>query len=191
MPGAARPAGRLSWRMGLSDGLHSMIYLKITFGNPVKGSGTTVGYEEQIDIESFDWKVKVEQVTAAGTKEVRPKVTADAISLDKFFDASTSVLCSKMDDREQFSTATITMLTMNLAGANGQPQKLVEMILYDGYIKKLNIKASESGKSVALKETLTLTYDKLEVIYYPMDAVRQTRGSKSMPFLLKTPSEKI
>ena len=167
-----------------------MIYLElIVAAKPVTGDGTFIGYEEQIEIESFDWKIDASHIEEpAGV--VRTELAPKRISLSKFFDPATPNLCTHLDARAQFSRATITMLGTALTVADSKPAKVMQLILSDGYIEEVSIQASESGKAIALRERLILSYATSKLIYHPMDPVRLTRGNKAMDFTLTTPSSK-
>ena len=94
--------------------------------------------------------------------EIRPK----SISFDKLVDPATPNLCkywSAPTRRENSTTATITMLTVGWVGKNSSRQRVTQLVFQSGYIEDLKLRASESGKAVALKEKLTLSYDKSEL----------------------------
>ena len=85
-----------------------MIYLQLIVGSEeVWGDGTTLGYEGQIEIESFSWKIGVKHKYEQNEwrTEVRPK----SISLEKLVDSATANLCkhlSATDEKGKFTTAT-------------------------------------------------------------------------------------
>ena len=167
-----------------------MIYLKLVVnGKPVTGAGAIVGYEGQIEIESFTWKIKVNH-TEEPNGSVRTEKLPKWIHLSKFFDPATPNLCTHMAAKTQFKTATITMLNAVSTGDRDEPTKVMQLTLKDGRIEEIGITASESGKAIALKEKLTLSYATSELNYHPMDVVRMTRGKKAMMFELITPSSK-
>ena len=153
-----------------------MIYLQLIVGSEeVPGDGSILDYEGQIEIESFSWKVeaKHDQKGEAGayTTAVYPK----SIRFSKLVDTATPNLCKHMDAKARFATATVTMLTTGWAGQGSSHQRLMQLVLSRGYIEDVNISANESGKVVALKETLTLSYEKSEIRYFPFDAARRAR----------------
>ena len=80
--------------------------------------------------------------------------------------------------------ATITMLTMAWIGKGSSHQRVMQLVLSDGYIEDVSIQASESGKAVALKEKLTLSYAKSTLLYFPFDAARRARGNMTTKFEL-------
>jgi hypothetical protein len=103
----------------------------------------------------------------SGRTEVRPK----SISLEKLVDSATANLCkhlSATDEKGKFTTATITMLTAGWVGQNSSRQRLTQLVLSSGYIEDLKLRASESGKAVALKETLTLSLRQERAPLFPV-----------------------
>lgn len=167
-----------------------MIYLElIVAAKPVTGAGTIVGYEGQIEIESFDWKIDASHIEEPDGV-VRTEITPKRINLDKFFDPATPNLCKHMNVRAQYAQATITMLSTTLKVADNKPARIMQLILSDGYIEDISIAATESGKAIALKERVTLSYARSRLIYHPMDPARLTRSNKAMDFTLETPSSK-
>ena len=169
-----------------------MIYLQILVsGTSVKGASTALGYEGQIVIDSFDWKLNAKHVVDDDRGYlVRTEMSAKHITLNKVFDMSTPTLCRYMNARTRFSRATITMLSMTMSDDRDQPLKMMEMVLKDGFIEDLGIHATESGKAIALKEKLSLSYDECQLVYYPVNAASMTRSSKASQFLLQTASRK-
>jgi type VI protein secretion system component Hcp len=160
-----------------------MIYLELIVGSePVLGDGTARDYGGQIEIESFDWKMAAAH-DYEGDDFIRTEMHPKCISLNKLVDPATPNLCRYMYDRTPFSTATITMLTMAWV-AQGSHQRIMQLTLSDGYIEELGIQASESGKAVALKEKLTLSYAKSRLLYFPFDAARRARGNMTSKFEL-------
>jgi type VI protein secretion system component Hcp len=86
--------------------------------------------------------------------------------------------------RQPFSTARLTMVSMVLAGAGGKTQKVMELLLSDGYVESVDLKASESNKAISIKETVTLSYTKCELMYYPPDP-SDIRRTAPMTFQLQ------
>jgi type VI protein secretion system component Hcp len=161
-----------------------MIYLElIVRAEPILGDGTTPDYGGQIEIESFDWKMSAKHIYE-GDDFIRTEMHPKCISLNKLVDPATPNLCKYLDERAQFSKATITMLTMAWVGKGSSHQRVMQLVLSDGYIEDLSIQASESGKAVALKEKLTLSYAKSTVLYFPFDAARRARGNMTTKFEL-------
>jgi len=161
-----------------------MIYLElIVRAEPILGDGTTTDYGGQIEIESFDWRMSAKHIYE-GDDLIRTEMHPKCISFNKLVDPATPNLCKYMDERAQFSKATITMLTMAWIGKGSSHQRVMQLTLSDGYIEDLSIQASESGKAVGLKEKITLSYAKSTLLYFPFDAVRRARGNMTTKFEL-------
>lgn len=165
----------------------TMIFLKLYVDNkPIAGEGTTEDYAGQIEIESFSWGMKATH-TQKGRDKVSVEVRPEKISLSKYFDKSSTNLCKFADTRKAFNTARLTFLSMVLKTSNQKPKPVMEMVLSDGYVEDVKLTASESGKSMSLKEDVTLSFRKLKVIYHPVELRRGARGAPTT-FDLEQPS---
>ena len=81
-----------------------MIYLElIVGGNQVDGDGTAPDYGGQIEIESFDWKLKAEHIYEPDGRDMRTQVTPRHISLSKYVDPATPNVYAAHD--QQLTTA--------------------------------------------------------------------------------------
>ena len=153
-----------------------MIYLKLYVkGKPVPGDSEMADHEGQIEIESMSWDLTAEHPGMNSSQKARTEVRPKVLKLSKFFDKSSTNLCSYMATYEPFSVATITVLTMVLGGAKGKNLKLMTMQLSDGHIESVDVSASESGKSMAVKETVSLSFRKCKLMYYPNDITKPGR----------------
>lgn len=144
-----------------------MMFLKLYVkGKPVNGESEVQEYEKQIVIDSMSWDVSAAQVKGENT-EAHTEVRPEHLKLTKVFDRSSSVLYKAMVEKEKFTTATVTTLTMAMAGKGDKIPKVMTMQVFDGYIESIDASASGSGKSIAVKETLTLSFKKAKLMYYP------------------------
>jgi hypothetical protein len=66
---------------------------------------------------------------------------------------------------------------MALTAPGGKSGKIMELLLTDGYIESIDLKANESSKSISIKESVTLSYKKSELMYYAPDPQRGGRGA--------------
>jgi type VI protein secretion system component Hcp len=157
-------------------------------GKAVKGEATERFFEKQIEIGSVKWEMETShrpQDGAAKSKIVtvnRPK----RVTLSKFFDRSTTSLCKYMADRQVFEEAKITMVK-SLAWED-EPLPRFEMTLSQGYVESVTLGA-ESSKSVGVKETVTLSFRSIELLYYSDVVASQVSNSAATTFELKVPSE--
>ena len=58
---------------------------------------------------------------------------------------------------------------------------VVEFKLYDCYVESVDLGAEGSGKAVALEESVTVSYNKVDVVFHPVGKDRAQRG-KAMTF---------
>lgn len=153
-----------------------VIFLKLEVkGKAVPGDAEMAGYEGEIEIESMSWDVTAEHPGMTSSQKARTEVRAKVLKLSKFFDKSSTNLCKHMASYELFTTATITVLTMTLGGTGGKNLKLMRMQLSDGHIESVDVSASESSKSMTVKETVTLSFRKCKLMYYPTDVTKPGR----------------
>nr|WP_316643680.1 type VI secretion system tube protein Hcp [uncultured Roseateles sp.] len=165
----------------------TMIFLKLYVDNkPVLGEGTTEDYVGQIEVESFSWGMKAKH-TDKGRDKVSVEVRPERVTLSKYFDKSTTNLCVYANDRKSFNTARLTFLSMVLKTSNQKPKPVMEMVFSDGFVEEVKLNASESGKSMSLKEDLTLSFRKFKLIYHPVELRRGARGAPTT-FDLEQPS---
>ena len=165
-----------------------MIYLKLEVkGKPVVGESRLTGYENQIEIDAMTWAASAEHPGMGTNKSARTEVRPKSIRLTKVFDKSSTNLCTHMKNREPFKTATITVMSMVLDGDQGKNAEMMSIVLSDGYIESVDMSASESGKSMAVRENVTLSFRKFKLNYYPVDLQKGTRGA-AKTFDLETAS---
>jgi type VI secretion system Hcp family effector len=145
-----------------------MVYLKLYVkGKPVPGESELSEYEGQIEVESLSWDVSADHPGMNASRKARTEIRPETVRLTKYFDKSSTNLCLHLKNRELYTTATITVMSMVLGGPGGKNIKLMTMQLSDGYIEAIDISASESGKSMAVKERVTLSFRKCKLMYYP------------------------
>lgn len=164
------------------------IFLKIYIDDrPVRGECQARGYEGQIDIESFNWalvsKLHKEGDAKTSTVELRQK----HVKFSKVWDASSGKLlltAGKLADsgtrvKTRFSTARFTFASMVLAGEAGRNLgKMMELVLSDGEVEDVSLSTSENKDSIGIKESVTLSYRKVQLLYYPLD---RGTGSRAAP----------
>lgn len=151
------------------------LFLKIVVdGNPIEGESQSEGYEKQIEVESFSWQTQA-TITTDKSASSGHAVTLEQthLKLNKFFDSSTGLLCkvaATEPPRKRFSTALLTMVSMSKERAQAN-HRVLELLLSDGHIEEVTLNASEGGHALALRETVTLSFRKSELRYFPMSHV--------------------
>jgi len=158
----------------------STIFLKIVVdGNAIEGECASLGYEGQIEVESFSWQTEAKLTVNASTSSgYTAKLEQKHLKLTKVFDKASGNLyrvAGQEPPRKKFSTALLTMVTMSVEGG-GKNNKILEVLLSDGHIEEVNLNASESGKTVGLRETVTLSFTKSELRYFPLNYITGARA---------------
>jgi type VI protein secretion system component Hcp len=157
-------------------------------GNRVKGDATEKHFEKQIALDSIEWEFEVKQQDTdsaqdAATRKMTP--IPRGIKLTKAFDRSTTNLCNLMNTDKPFDTAVIKMLK----GFGGdRPRTLIDITLTKGKVTKVDLTASESDRSVGVKETVELSFEELKIEYRPDAETGQGDGGVTT-FDLKMPSQ--
>ena len=142
-------------------------------GQPVTGEAVMPGFKQQIELTGMSWNIKAEHKEKDDDPDtVDTTVALQQLKLEKAFDRSSTLLCRYMDKRTRFDTATITMLSATLWGADKRHLPLLTLRLKSGYVENLSLQVSPSGKSMAVKESLLLSYRASHLEYHPGDVTR-------------------
>lgn len=167
----------------------TFLYLKLTVnGARIIGDSTEKHFERQIALEGMDWEFSASHEPVADsrdTRKVKTTATPKRVTLTKAFDRSTTNLCTLMAQRRPFSEAVIAMVK----GFGGdRPRTLIDVILTKGYVESVSLTASESSLSVAVKESVTLSFETLKIVYHP-DSDTGLGDAPPTTFTLELPSE--
>ena len=140
-------------------------------GKPIDGEASERHFEKQIVLDSLEWDTSAEHEAALDkkdTKHVKTTNKPQRLTITKAFDRSSTNLCTYVAKRTPFNDALITMVKSASWDKDGAiPRKLIEMTLTDGLIEKVSMTASEQGLAVGVRETVTLSYGSLKIVYYP------------------------
>lgn len=159
----------------------TLIYLNIDFGNGwVVGESTAAGFLGQIEIESFSWDMKVEhrRDKDANSTESQGTVEPGDVTLEKFFDRSSTVLVQNMQTQTAFTVAHLVFVDMVLG--ESEHTKVMKIVLEDGHVEDVRLSGSGSGKAMAVKESVTLSFRKIAMEYFPPGATKDARASTSV-----------
>jgi type VI protein secretion system component Hcp len=166
------------------------LFLKLTSGSkPIEGEATERFFEKQIGLESMSWHMASTHEASEdirGTKKVKTTNRPGRVELTKVFDRSTINMCSFLAKRTAFDKATITMLR-GMAW-DEKPRPLVEIELSVGYVENVALSAAESGNVVAVSETVTLSYRRFKIVYYPNLTASGRSQEAATTFDLSLPS---
>jgi type VI protein secretion system component Hcp len=162
----------------------TLMFLKIGPASPeakpaVTGESTAVGFADQIELEGINWGVSIKSGDKTG-EAVQPEF--GEVTLEKYIDVSTCTLLewakTRTERRKRIDEMTITYVDMVLDKAgNNQPVPVVQFTLHGSYFKSIGLSVGGGSKSVELKETLTITYKKVDVVYHPVGKERLQRGT--------------
>jgi type VI protein secretion system component Hcp len=154
------------------------IFLKLYMDSKaVKGEAETKGYEGQIECDSFKWDLDPATTKGESTARAHSTIKGKPVTFSKLYDEASGIMMLNSHNRTPFTTARFTIVTMALTAAGGKSGKMMELLLTDGYIESIDLKANESSKAISIKETVTLSYKKSELMYYPPDLQKGGRGA--------------
>jgi type VI protein secretion system component Hcp len=157
----------------------TLLYLQIDFdGKAVAGEGTAKDFSSQIEVESFDWGIQAKHTENARDREVNTSVTTESLTIEKFFDSSSTKLAQYMKDSKPFKKAILRFADGTIVDGRDTSVKPVLMLtLEDGFIEDIKLSCSSAGKAMAVKETVTLGFKKLELQYRPPVQATDSRGA--------------
>lgn len=175
------------------------LYLDV-HGRAIAGEGSTIGYEGEIEVESFSFdlgeespasKDKAEesyrQAVYEATKDGKapPKKPVQAagntLSITKFYDKSSTNLARYLANGARFDEARLTVDHHLISGGTKIANPAFTVTLLNGQIKDVNLSLSDSDKSAKLMETIKLSYRRIEVVYYKSS--RKDRTARSANFV--------
>jgi type VI protein secretion system component Hcp len=166
------------------------LFLKLTVnGARINGDATEQHFERQIELQGLEWEMNSSHEPVADARDTRKVKTTNRpkrVTLTKSFDRSTTNLCTFMAQHKQFSEAVI-MMVKRFAGSEG-PRTLIDVILTKGYVETVSLTASESSQSVAVRESVTLSFETLKIVYHPDSPTGRGDGPPTT-FTLELPSE--
>jgi type VI protein secretion system component Hcp len=167
------------------------LYMKlIAGGKPIEGDSTEKHFEKQIVIDGLDWEMEASHEPVDDKRDpdkVKTTNRPKRVTLTKAFDRSTANLCNMMATRQQFSEAIIRMVK-NQAW-DQRSRTLIDVTLTKGYVESVSLTASESSLSVAVKESVTLSFETLKIVYHPDAPAGRGSDAPATTFPLTLPSE--
>ena len=106
------------------------------------------------------------------TKKVKTTPKPKRVTIAKHFDRSSPNLCTFLATRKPFDDAVITMVKS--AAWDAAPRKAIEITLTKGHVESVVMNASEQGKAVGVKETVTFSFETVKIVYHrdPEEGVR-------------------
>jgi len=142
----------------------SLILLEIKSGD-VNGDATVAGYSNQISVESFTWGVKSDlKGLNKPSKGENPKTPIEfkELSLKKQFDSASMGLLTMMNGDKQFD-AVLRFIDPSTGTKSGstvvKADAVLEVELKGCYIESISLDINDSGKAVAVSESVTLSFN--------------------------------
>lgn len=157
----------------------TLLYLNIDFtGTSTVGESSAANYVDQIEVESFNWGLTAEHKEDMKSRKVNTSVTPECMTIEKYFDKSTTVLTRYMKERKAFKKAILHFAEPTLSlEADAPPKKVLTVTLENGYVEDIRLSTSASSKALSVRETVALGYQKLKMEYHPRVIEKDTRGA--------------
>lgn len=146
-----------------------MAFLKIDVqGLKIVGDAEFHGHLGEIVIDALSWSMTAnEKGKDKADSKGRGLPMLKHLRLDKTFDRASNTLGTAVLERKPMSVATISVMNMETADASAE--KLLVITLRDGFVESIDLNASESNNALKLKESLILSFHKIEFEYHPAD----------------------
>lgn len=160
-------------------------------GGLIKGEAFAEGYLGQIEIDSFTWGMSAKEGLRTASKiNAVTQMNYDKLSLQKVYDRSSPSLAEHMTKNFKFKDITVTVDHLeNRSGSFISATPVVVIELSNVFIESIKIAATEGDKSVAVRETVELSYTGLTLIYVPYETgARHQRLAAVTFFGKKEPS---
>lgn len=164
------------------------LFMKLKVGGkPIDGESSERHFEKQIVLDSLEWDTSASHepvLDKKDTKKVKTTNKPTRLTVTKAFDRSSTNLCTYVATRKSFDDAVITMVkSMSWDAA---PRKLIEMTLTGGHVESVSMTASESDRAVGIRETVTLSFKTLKIVYHrdPPEGVRGEMPATTFELLL-------
>lgn len=165
----------------------TLFFLSIDFAagrfgaGALKGESVASRFEDQIEIEDFRWgmNVKGNRKQAPGRTNPAANVAHKPLVLSAYFDTATTALIKHMKERTRFNMARLTVSHPASAPDDAAQLDVMEIELHHGFVEKVGVAASESGKSGSVKVTYELSYKSIDLDYYPAVRNRDRREKRT------------
>jgi len=176
--------------------MSTQIFLHLELqGRAIHGEASTIGYEGEIELESFNFdlgeespaaKKKAEeahqQAVYEAKKENKPEPKrkssgkGNTLTFTKFYDKSSTNFARYLASGAPFDEARISIDHHVAASGRKQANPAMTIHLFNGRIKSVELDLADADKSSKLTETVKLSYRKIEIAYYKPGATdRATR----------------
>lgn len=167
--------------------MSSQIFLHFELqGRAIHGEASTIGYEGEIEVESFTFELGEEspkaerkaeedyqEAKATAKKDGKPKPKRkdseeNTLTLTKFYDKASTNFARYLASGTHFDEALISV-DHHMAAGRKKANPAMTILLMNGRIKSVGLDLSDSDKSSKLMETIKLSYRRIEITYFKAD----------------------
>ena len=178
-------------------------------GRAIHGEASTIGYEGEIELESFNFdlgeespaaKKKAEEAHQQAVYEAKKankpepkrkegsgKGAGNTLTLTKFYDKSSTNFARYLASGVRFDEARIS-IDHHVAAGSKQANPAMTIHLFNGQIKGVELDLSDNDKSAKLTETIKLSYRKIEIAYYKAGATDRSQRTFGSVFTHELPN---
>jgi type VI secretion system Hcp family effector len=162
----------------------TQIYMQMTLesGLLVVGEADAGGYQNRIDIDSFNFHAKAKKQSLRDVQQgdVSANLDFDHVTINKVFDRSSLLLAGVLHRQERFDEVKIALDQQFIHSAVGKERNETLILhLKKGYIVDIGLRTSQSGNSAdSITETLTLSFHEIEIKYYAYSGLETSLGKK-------------
>ena len=139
----------------------------------IEGDITAKGHESWIQILSFDFNIKrmlsLQPGRSADREGSRP--TISEITLSKYLDQSSPILFS-----ESCVGKAKSQIQLDICQTDDGTKAYTELTLYHAIISSYKLNANEQSGSIYPDETISISFDKIELRYTPYDNNNQAQS---------------
>ncbi|MBL0718393.1 type VI secretion system tube protein Hcp [Piscinibacter sp. Jin2] len=168
--------------------MSTQIFLHIEVqGRNITGEATTLGYEGEIEVNSFDLNMDVEG-TSSQTASSKRQARYGNLSVTKYYDKASVNLARSLERDALIDHLRLTVDQHHIESSQKKEQSPIMLIeLFDGRIENIDVRLSDGDKGATIEETVKFSYRRLEVTYVPLDLDR-TRHHAGMTFSAIAPA---
>jgi type VI protein secretion system component Hcp len=161
----------------------TQIYMQMTLesGLLVVGETDAGGYENRIDINSFQFhaKAKKQSLKDVQRDSISANLDFDHVTIEKVFDRSSLLLQRVLKRQERFDEVKIAVDQQFIhSGAIKERNETLIIHLKKGYIADIGLRTTEGRTSATITENLTLSFHNIDIKYYAYSGIELSLGKK-------------
>jgi type VI secretion system secreted protein Hcp len=144
----------------------------------LKGESQVKGFEDQIEILSWNWDMTQQGVSHRGTGSGAGTANVSDLEFTHFIDAASPSLMQACLSGKHFDTATLTMRKVG----GDTPLNYLVLTLSQVFVTKVATGGAKGGDASSSKgeemvpETVALSFAKVQVDYQPQDSTGAKKG---------------